>query len=339
MLFSMKALVTANFTEQGLERLRSHMEVVYEPWGLTGKLILSDDMAEKLKQLSADVLILEVDLCHEEVFEECKMSLVGCCRGDPLNVDVETATEQGVPVFYTPGRNADAVADLTLGFMLCQARQIIPINNMLLSGNFNPDDPDQFMKMYKDMKGFELRGKTVGIVGMGAIGRGVARRLKAFGSRILASDPFVEPAVFDELSAEKVELEELFSKSDFVTLHAAATDDNQGLITRDLIEMMKPSAFFLNLARTELVDQDALYEALKEKRIAGAALDVFYTEPPQKDDRMLGLGNVIATPHIGGNTEDVIRHQTDMIMHDVEAWLKNDKPRHIINPEVLGKKS
>ncbi len=334
----MKALVTANFSDKGLARLRKHMDVVYEPWGESKKIILSDEMAEKLTALGADVVIIEADLCHEEVFETVELKMVGVCRGDPLNVDVEMATEKGVPVFYTPGRNADAVADLTVGFMLCLARKIIPIHNLLTQGEYNPEDPEEYMGLYKKMTGFELNATTVGIVGMGAIGRAVARRLQAFGTKIIAYDPYMKNRTLKELGAESVLLDELFKRSDIITIHAAVTDETEGMITKEILEKMKPSAFFLNLARSELVNQDALVQILTDKKIAGAAFDVFPSEPPQKDEPLLHMDNVIVTPHIGGATEEVIQHQSDMIVNDMEAYLEGKSPRYLLNPDILERK-
>lgn len=334
----MKALITANFSEDGLERLKRYMEIVYEPWRETKKVILSDEMAEKLLALGADVLILEADLCHEEVFDAVELKMIGVCRADPLNVDIELATEKGIPVFYTPGRNADAVADLTICFMLCLARKLVPIHNMLIKGEYRPEDPSQYMELYRSMTGFELGGKAVGIVGFGAIGQRVAKRLVGFGSKILVYDPYVKDELIYHHNAERVSIEELFERSDIITLHVAVTEETEGMITRSLLERMKPNAFFINTARTELVDQSALVEILKEKKIAGGAFDVFQSEPPKPDDPILHLDNVIVTPHIGGATEDVIVHQSDMIVSDIEAYLEGRTPRHIYNPEVLERK-
>jgi len=335
----MKALITANFTPEGLERLGKYMEIVYQPWGKTGKINLSDEMAEKLNSLGADVAIIETDLCHEEVLETVPLKMIGVCRGDPLNVDVELATAKGIPVFFTPGRNADAVADLTLGFMLCLARKIIYVHNLLINGRYNPETPRDVMRIMSELSGAELNGLVIGIVGFGAIGRGVAKRLLGFGSKILACDPFVSKEVFDRFQAEPVSLEELFRQSDIVTIHAAHKDETEGMITRELIERMKPTAYFLNLARAELVDQDALFQALKEKKIAGAAIDVWSSEPAQKDDEpLLGLDNVVVAPHFGGATFDVTRHQTEMMVEDIEAYLSGKRPKHIYNPEILEKK-
>ncbi|HUT52157.1 MAG TPA: NAD(P)-dependent oxidoreductase [bacterium] len=336
----MKVLVTAAFTDQGLDRLRNElkMDVVYDPWRAHNRILMSDELALRLQAEKAEAVILEVDLCHDEVFEAVDLKFVGCCRGEPLNVDVDTATEKGVPVFFTPGRNADAVADLALCFMLCHLRKVVPIHNLLTSGDFNPDSVDEFMAMLTGWTGFELGGRVVGIVGLGAVGSAVARRVKAFGSKIIAYDPFAPAERFSQFDAEKVELLDVFKRAGIVTLHAADLDENQGMITRQHLAAMKPDAVFLNLARSSLVDNDALYEALQNHRIAGAGLDVFSSEPPKKDDRFLSLDNVIVTPHVGGMTHDVIRHQTDIIIADVAAFLSGKKPRFCANPEVLKKK-
>lgn len=337
-LKGMKALITANFSPDGIERLKKWMEVVYEPWGDKNQILMSDEMAERLKQTGADVLILEADLCHEEVFEAVDLKMIGVCRGDPLNVDVEMASEKGIPVFYTPGRNADAVADLTLAFMLCLMRKVVSVALMMAQGRYEPEDPEQYMKLRNEMTGFELGGKTIGLVGFGAIGRKVARRLSGFGSRVIAYDPFVKKGIFSEFNVEPVSLEELFRISDIVSIHTALTDDTEGLIKREHLELMKPSAYFVNTARAELVDCKALVELLKSNKIAGAAVDVFLSEPPQKDDPFLNLPNVIATPHIGGATREVFEHQSEMIVNDIEAYLLGRTPKYLYNPEILEKK-
>jgi D-3-phosphoglycerate dehydrogenase / 2-oxoglutarate reductase len=334
----MKAFVTANMSAEGLERLRKRMEVVYEPWGETRKLYMAEELAEKLKELSADVVIIETDLCHEEVFEAIDLKMIGVCRGEPLNVDVELATSKGIPVFNTPGRNADAVADMTLGFMLCLARKIVPTNNLLQSGKYDPEDPEDYMRLMQQFTGDELGALHIGIVGFGAIGRKVAMRLKGFGSKILVYDPFVKPEVFTELGVKQVELDELFRKSDMVTIHAAINDETEGMIKGEYLKLMKPTAFFLNLARAELVDNDTLLDLLKNHKIAGGAFDVFMEEPPKKEDPFMNLDNAIVMPHMGGASHQIKDHQSMMILNDFEAYLDGRRPIHICNPEVLRKK-
>jgi len=332
----MKVLVTAQFTEEGIKRLAAlDMEIIYDPWTRRNKLLLSHELAERIKEVGAEAVIIEIDLCHEEVFEQCGLKFVGCCRGDPLVVDLDEATDRGIPVFFTPGRNAEAVADLAIACMLSHLRGLIAIVNDLKSGKFNPQSPSEFMELFQKMSGHELGGRKVGIIGIGAVGAAVARRVRGFGSRMIAYDPFAPQDLFTDLGVEKVELEGLFRAADIITLHAAATDENEGMITREMIESMKPDAFFINLARAELVDNDALYQALEQGNIAGAAIDVYMSEPPSSEDRFVGLDNVIATPHIGGASLDVVRRQTDTLIDDIEAFIKGNKPRYCANPEVL----
>lgn len=331
----MKAFVTANFSKQGLELLGRHLDIVYEPWGETGRLLMAEDLAEKVVDLEADVLIVEVDLVHEEVFEARKLKAVGCCRGNPLNVDVETATEENVPVFYAPGRNAHSVADLTIAFMLDLARGIIQAHNRLTTGQFDPTNIKELMKDLGAMSGFELGRATIGLVGLGAVGFQVARRLRSFGATILAYDPYAPPERFTEVDAEATSLEELFNQSDIVSLHSAVTEKTRRMISADLLSFMKPTAFLVNTARYQLVDNEALYRALIEKKISGAALDVFKNEPPTTDDPFLKLTNVIATPHIGGATRDIAYHQSRMIAGDIDRLFTGQAPRYCANPEVL----
>ena len=280
-------------------------------------------------------MIIEADLCHEEVFEAVKLQFVGCCRCDPLVVDLDTATEAGIPVFYTPGRNAEAVADLTIALMLNLLRNVIPAANALRSGAFCPETPADYIGYLQQMSGRELGSQTVGLVGLGAVGSAVARRLLAFGSRILVADPFAPDERVRAFNARPVPLPELFREADIVSLHAAEGGENEGIITAELIAAMKPTAFFLNLARASLCDNDALYRALAEKRIAGAGLDVFLREPVSCDDRFVKLDNVIALPHLGGASRDVVRRQSEMIVASVRAWLKGEKPRFCANSHAL----
>jgi autoinducer 2 (AI-2) kinase len=333
----MKALVTANFSAEGLALLRRRMDVAYAPWGETGELLTGEDLAERVTAEGIDVLIVEVDLVHEEVFDARKLIAVGCCRGDPLNVDVETATAMGVPVFFAPGRNAHAVADLTLGFMLALARGIVPVHNRLATGAFNPTDVKELMESLGAMSGFELGGATVGLVGLGAVGHQVARRLVPFGARILAYDPYAPDARLAEVGATRADLDDLLRASDVVSLHCAVTDQTRGMIDARRLALMKPTAYLVNTARYQLADGEALYAALKDRRIAGAALDVFKAEPPTPDDPFLKLDNVIVTPHIGGATREVVVHQSRMVAGDVERFLAGETPLHCANPEVLKK--
>jgi autoinducer 2 (AI-2) kinase len=333
-----KALITASFTPEGRRRLERHMPVVHEDWRATQAIYFDGaEFARRITDVGADVVIVEADLVHDEVLDAVPLRLIGCCRGDPINVGVGRATELGIPVLFAPGRNADAVADLTLGFMLALARHIYTVNALLKSGQMTFTATRDYLDIYTAYGGFELGGATVGVVGFGAIGRRVVRRLRAFGSRVLVYDPFVPPEAVRDAGAEPCPLDDLVGAVDILTLHCPDTPENHGLIGAERIGAMKRGAYVLNLARAAIVDDEALYAALREGRLAGAALDVFADEPVRPENRYVQLPNVLVTPHLGGATRDVVRHQTEMIVDGIEAWLRGERPHHIVNPAVLGR--
>jgi len=333
----MRALITASFDDGAKKRLARHMEVVHQDWKASQTIYFDGtQFAARIREVGADVLIVEADLVHAEVLETCTIRMIGCCRGDPVNVDLALATSKGIPVFHTPGRNADAVADLTLAFMLMLARHLAAIHETFHSGGGELASAGDFLAMYSRFTGFELGGCTVGLIGLGAVGREVAARLVGFKARILAYDPYVTAA---PAGVELCTLDDLLREADFVSLHAPVTAETQGLLSRERLSLLKPSAFVVNTARAALTDEDALYEMLVSKRLAGAALDVLDQEPLQPGNRFLGLPNVIATPHIGGATVDVTRHQSDIVVEAIERHLRGERPRWIANPEVLARRS
>jgi len=331
-----KALVTASFSPEGLARLRQHMDVVHEDWRQTRRIFFDGkELAAKIVEVGADVLIVEADFVLDDTFIDTPLRLIGSCRGDPNNIALPRATEHGIPVLFTPARNADAVADLTVGFLLALLRHIYTVNFLLKSGQMSFKSVGDYLAAYSQYGGVELGGLSVGIVGFGAIGRRVARRVLGFGSRVFAYDPFLGGEAMREAGVEPVDLDTLMRESDVVTLHCPDTPQNRGLISAERIAAMKPGSYFLNLARAAVVDDDALYEALRSGRLAGGALDVFAQEPVSTDNRFVQLDNVLVAPHLGGATRDVVRHQSKMMMDDVEAWLAGRRPRHVANPDVL----
>ncbi len=334
----MKAFVTASFHPDGLARLRRHMDVVYEDWRANKKIYFdAQKFVARITDAAADVLIVEADLVHDDVLNACSLTLIGCCRGDPINIGIERATALGIPVLFAPARNADAVADLTVGYMLALARHIFTVNTLFKQGQMRFEKTSDYLEVYERYGGFELGGITVGIVGFGAIGRGVARRLHGFGTRIVAFDPHVPAEVFAAHHAAGVALDDLLRQADILTVHCPDLPETHGLIGTAQIRALKRGSYVLNLARAAVVDEDALYAALTDGHVAGAALDVFRDEPLRTDNRFVALPNVLVSPHLGGATRDVIRHQTDIIVDGIEAYLAGRRPAHIANPEVLGK--
>ena len=329
----MRALITASFDDAAKARLARHMEVVHEDWKVRQAIYFDGaQFAERIRQVGADVLIIEADLVHAEVLDTCPLTMIGCCRGEPINVDLELATRKGIPVFHTPGRNADAVADLALAFMLALARHLPTIRDTFAPGAERMTGTGEYLKMYTRFTGFELGGRTVGLVGLGAVGREVAARLLAFKARVLAFDPYVRTA---PTGVELVPLDTLLATADLVSLHAPVTPETQGLLSGARLGLMKREAFLINTARAALTDEDALYAMLQEGRLAGAGLDVLAEEPLQPGNRFLALPNVIVTPHIGGATVDVVRHQSEIVVDAIECHLRGERPRWIANPAVL----
>jgi phosphoglycerate dehydrogenase-like enzyme len=332
-----RALITASFDDAAKARLARHMDVVHEDWKVRQSIYFDGtQFAARIREVGADVLIVEADLVHAEVLEACPLRMIGCCRGDPVNIDLELATRKGVPVFHAPGRNADAVADLTLAFLLMLARHLGAIQDTFRSGTQRFTNAGEYLGMYTRFTGVELGGRTVGLVGLGAVGREVAARVLAFKARVLAHDPYVrDPPRGVEMRA----LDDLLREADFVSLHAPVTPETQGLVSRERLALMKPSAYFVNTARAALTDEDALHEMLSAGRLAGAALDVLAEEPLQPGNRFLALPNVIVTPHIGGATVDVTRHQSEIVTEAIERWLVGERPRWIANPAVLERRA
>jgi D-3-phosphoglycerate dehydrogenase len=333
----MRALITASFDEAAKARLARHMDVVHEDWKVRQSIYFDGaEFAARIRAVGADVLIVEADLVREEVLETCALRMIGCCRGDPINVDLDLATRKGIPVFHTPGRNADAVADLTVAFLLALARHLVAIQDTYRGTGGAVGSAADFLKLYTRFTGVELGGRTVGLVGLGAVGREVAARLLPFKARLLAHDPYVREA---PPGVELVDLDDLLRAADFVSLHAPVTDETRNLVSRERLALLRPSAYFVNTARAALTDEDALYEMLAAGRLAGAALDVLVDEPLQPGNRFLALPNVLLTPHIGGATVDVTRHQSEIVVEAIERWLAGERPRFLANPAVLERRA
>ena len=330
----MKALITASLSEESLNELKNLMEITYESWRETG--IIYFDVKELIEKLrDHDIFITEADdLKKEELFEQTNLKLLVSCRGDPFNVNLKAATKKNIPVLYTPLRNVDAVAELTIGFMLILARKLQNVDRIIHSEEFEITDFEDYVEYLNKFQGIEIKGKTIGIIGLGQIGRRVANRLKPFEVKFLIYDPYIEKDIAEEYG-ELVDIDYLMGNSDFVTVHAIATDENDNLVNEERIEMMKKTAFLINTSKGSIIDYDALYKALEEKKIGGAALDVFPLEPIDEDNEFIKLQNAIITPHIGGDTEEIIKRQSEILLRDIKTWIDGNKPQYIMNPEVF----
>jgi D-3-phosphoglycerate dehydrogenase len=278
------------------------------------------------------VLVVHIAPVSERIINAGRqLRIIACSRGGPVNVDLQAATKREIPVIYTPGRNAEAVADFTIGLMLAESRNIARAHTLLKTEGIWKREFYHY-----DSTGSELAGKILGIIGFGAVGALVAVRAKAFGMKILAYDPFVAGMRISRMGARPVEqLDSLLERSDFVTVHARLTPETEKMINSQRLSHMKKTAFLINTSRGALVDENALYVALKSGTIRGAALDVFSQEPVPRDSPLLSLSNITVTPHIAGASVGVVHRASDMITEDIVRVLTNRRPKYCANPVVL----
>jgi len=315
---------TAPLRGPGLDRLRSLGEVVLDPWIEHQPLRLFNEqqLADRAKELGANVLICEADRCAGPVFD-LPLVAVGSTRGDPTNVDLAGATERGIPVLRAPGRNADGVAELTIGLLLAVTRHILPADRDVREGEVFRDGSIP----YQRFRGWEVAGRTAGLVGLGAVGRAVKWRLEGLGMKVISADPFAPDATH--------ELDELLGEADVVSMHAAVTPETLGLMSAERFTRMRQGAIYVNSARAGLHDLDGLTAALASGHLAGAALDHFEGEMIATDHPLVAMSNVVLTPHIGGATYDTETNHTALMADGLAALVAGDRPANLANPEVL----
>lgn len=271
----------------------------------------------------ADVLIIKnLTRVPAAVIDAAKRLRLLCRDGIGFeNIDIAAATRAGIPIHAPLGANAISVAEFTVGLAIALAKRLIPAQRSMAEGRWERFHYYGYVS--------ELYGKTAGIVGLGAIGRETARRLSAFGMCLLAYDPYVQTV--EGLGVTLTNLTRLLQESDFVLLHAPQTPETVGMIGEAQLRSMKPTAFLINVARAPLVDGNALYRALSEGWIAGAATDVYETEPPPTDDPLRNLPNVIRTPHYAGGSVEATERKATMNLEDIRRALRGEPILHYVN--------
>lgn len=316
-----RVLVTVRSFGGAQPELRDELEdaVAEVRWNELGRPLEPAELREAIADV--DGVIAGVDRFDASVIEVGERLRVIARHGVGTDgVDLAAAARRGVVVTNTPGANADAVAELAIGLMLALARQIARGDRLIRSGG------------YQALRGIQLSGRTVGLLGVGRTGSAVARRASALGCRVLGFDPALTPAQLQESGATPASFERVVAEADFLSLHVPVTDDTREMVDADFLARMKPGAFLVNTARGELVVEDDLVRALDEGRLAGAALDALREEPPAPGSPLLEREDVILTPHSGADTEEARAAMGRGALDDLLAVLDGRPPLHPVEP-------
>jgi D-3-phosphoglycerate dehydrogenase len=280
----------------------------------------------ELLQIVSDIdgFIVGLDLVDEEVIAAAERLKVLSKHGIGTdNINIPAATKRGIVVTNTPGTNSSAVADLVLGLIICIARRVLLSDATVRQGQLVP------------MLGPELEEKTLGIIGLGNIGKKVARRALAFGMRVIANDLVQDKHFVADTGVTYVSKEEIFRVSHFITLHTPLTSSTRGMITKLEIERMRDGAYLINTARGGIVDEEAVAEALGRGKLAGAAFDVFSVEPPLADCALFKAPNALVTTHIGGSTPEAIQRAGDLAAWNIINVIHGKRPGNALNPDTI----
>lgn len=287
------------------------------------KAASEEELIERLKDTQALINVRSYTTFHAQLLEKLpELKIISILGTGTDNIDLPAATQCGIAVTNTPGVHSTSVAELNFALILACARHMLLADKRMREG------------VWYHREGIELYGKTLGIVGLGAIGQEMARIGSAFGFKLIGWSPTYDPDRAQRCGVELVELDELLRRSDIVSLHVRASPKTEGMIGKQELGLMKPTAILINTARAALVDEEALVAALREGKIAGAGIDVFYREPINPDNPLLELENVVLSPHVGWVTHEASARLRKMPVDNIIAYLEG-RPEHVVNPEVL----
>lgn len=308
-------LVTATSYGKNDPRLKTELEaqvgkVTYNP---TGKPLSAAQLAELLP--GVDGWIAGLDQINGAALEKAdRLKVISRYGVGVDNIDHNVTRKKGIVVTYTPGTNSVSVAELALALMLALARQIPEADKAVHKGE------------WPRLNGVSIEGKTVGILGLGAIGKHLALRLRGFNCRVLAYDPFYEGSFAEENGVEMTPLRDVITQADFLSLHLPLLAETRKMVGKEFLATMKKGAFLINTARGELVDEDALWAAIEVGHIRGAGLDAFVDEPPDPNNKLLHLPQVICTPHLGAQTDSATSNMGWVALRDCLAVLRDEEP-------------
>lgn len=321
-----KVYVTRELPERGLKIIKKYFdtEVWTEYAPPPKKLII-----EKAKNVDALAPLLS-DKIDAEVFDAApRLKIVAQMAVGFDNIDVQEATKRGIYVTNTPEVLTDTTADFAWALLMAIARRVVEADKYVRTGQWKVGWHPSMMQ------GRDIHGATIGIVGAGRIGFGVAKRATGFNMKILFYDVVPRPEMEKELGAKKVDLDTLFRESDFVSIHVPLMKETYHLVNAEKLKLMKKTAYLINNSRGPVVDEKALHEALKEGRIAGVGLDVFEQEPIPVDNPLLKLDNVVVAPHISSASYETRSKMAEMVAENLVAFFEGRKPPNLVNPEVV----
>jgi glyoxylate reductase len=321
----LKVYVTRELPERGLKIIKEHFDAeVWPEYAPPPKKVI----IEKARNVDALVSLLS-DKIDSEVFDAApKVKIVAQLAVGFDNIDVQEATKRGIYVTNTPEVLTDTTADFAWALLMAVARRVVEADKYVRTGQWKVGWHPSMMQ------GRDVYNATIGIVGAGRIGYAVAKRATGFGMRILFYDVVPRPEI-EQLGAKKVDLETLFKESDFVSIHVPLMKETYHLVNADRLKLMKKTAYLINNSRGPVVDEKALYEALKAGRIAGAGLDVFEQEPTPVDNPLLKLDNVVVAPHISSASYETRSKMAEMVADNLVAFFERRKPPNLVNPDVL----
>jgi D-3-phosphoglycerate dehydrogenase len=312
----MKILVNDPIAEDAIQLLRARQEVDVMEYGAI-------ELLDRIGDYDAIIVRSRTRVTADIIEKGQALKAIGRAGVGVDNIDVEAATARKIPVVFSPRGSTISVAELAIGHMISLARNLVFSDHSTRSGKWEK----------KKFMGTELQDKVLGLVGAGRIGAEVAKRAKAFGMSALAFDPYLSEEIAEQIGVKLVDLPTLLSEADFVSVHAVLTPDTRGLIGRNELEAMKETAYLVNCARGGIVDEAALEDALKNGSIAGAALDVFESEPPV-DSPLLRLENLHLTPHLGASTREAQVRAGTMVAEQVLKVLDGERPTQMVNKDI-----
>jgi glyoxylate reductase len=320
-----KVFVTRALPPPGLDLLREKYDVEVNPHD---RVLTKEEILLGVKDADALVCLLTDTIDSDIIDRGGNLRIISNYAVGYNNIDFNYATTKGIIVTNTPGVLSETTADLAFSLLVAAARRIPEGDKFMREGRFEGWAPEL-------MLGTDIHGKTLGIIGLGRIGKLVAKRALGFDMKVLYNTANRKPGVEQELGIHYTEVDEILKESDFVSLHVPLTEKTKGLISERELDMMKPSAYLINTSRGEVIDEPALIEALKNNIIRGAALDVFWGEPTNVNSKLYELNNVVLAPHMGSASLETRSKMAEMTAQAVIDALEGRQPQHVVNPEVL----